>query len=1162
MANGVFTVGESGQFTFEYLFDGGWFQGELGIYNLAGLENLEPGSEEYIQEAASRALSNSESGYLVMQDNVEGAKYGTALPWEADYNSGDFLGAKTFNLAPGQEFAFILTQNTSLSELSTNPGVYTQPGKRPIFSVEVDADRSTDNQFTALDEFGTFGFESGSDRDYNDVVFQVTGAAGEAIAYDEVRNPSRNFALSSIAEILTEESESNVLNDGYLTVGQTGEVAIDVLYDGGFFKGELAIFNLDGLDAYESGSDAFALEAARRALSNSTDGYVLFNDEAEGARFDYKVPWEPQFNSGAHAGVKTIELTPGGQYGLLLAPDLTVQDLTTSANLGRSVGELPFFSMRNNNILNAVQFIDHNTGNDDTALIGVEDLNVLFDGEQGGDRDYNDVIVSIEGASFFGPGYSDEQDPSFETIFPVIAVNDADLTYKDTTITIPISELLDNDLNYSNQDFSLTSFDSSGSVGLVSLVDGEIVYNPNNQFANLGAGESAIDSFTYTITDEEGQTSTTNVDITINGFDADASENAVGNSDTIHFLPPLYAKQDVRDHFLTLSTNEDEPFEVTIQNAAGAQGLEGGITETVTISKDSPLTIDLSSNAPYASGFGHQSLGILREDQVGIVDNLEGLVLNADQPFYANVRHQTKNQGLSLSAKGQLALGTEFRSGHLVTNTQEDFRKAHFISVMASEDNTIVSFQDLPEGASFVNGTPGQIVLDKYESITIGLNIQDNHADANSLQGSLIVADKPVAVNSGSWLAGTFNKGRDIGVDQILPVNLVGSKYILVKGEATSNADVLERPIVIATQDNTEIYLRGEAGVFATLNAGEELILSGNEYSNSDSLLIETSKPAYVYQMTSANNTNAPGLNFVYPVNEDSSDQDIIIPEIDLVGPGKLNIVARTSANVAVNGSALSGGVPVDGDSNYLVFQIEGLSGDVRVTADESVLVNSTTGGGNIGAASYWSGLPTTFASDDSVSTSFNTRIDIDVLANDLTGSGFAPIGFPDLPQNGTVSISADNTLSYNPALDFIGSDVFVYRGVNDQGKTDTALVSVRVGQDLVDGSVNDDVLLGSVNSDRITGFAGNDTISTGAGNDTLVYKAPGDGVDTITDFTVGNDTIDLTAILGTANPLESGTVTFTQSGNDAVLNYNGSALANFTNSDATALNDAENFVF
>ena len=1161
MANGVFTVGDSGKLTFEYLFDGGFFEGELGIYNLAGLEDLEPGSEEYIQEAASRALSNSESGYLMLQDNFEGAKFSTALPWEADYNSGDFLGVKTFNLAPGGEFAFILAHNNSLSELANNPERNTQEGRRPIFSVEVDPERRAENQFTALDEFGTFGFDSGTDNDFNDVVFQITGAQGEAIAYEEVRNSSRNFAISTIAEILTEQSENNVLNDGYLTVGQNGEVEIDVLYDGGFFEGELAIFNLDGLDAFEAGSDEFALEAARRALSNSTDGYVLFNDQEQGARFNYEVPWEPRFNSGEYQGTQTLDLNPGGQYGLLLAPALTVEDLTNRADLGSSIGELPFFSIRNSNLLNAVQFIDHSTGQENAALIGVEDLNVLFDGELGGDRDYNDVILSIQGASFFAPGYSDEQDTELDTDIPVIAENDSDITYKDTTITIPVADLLSNDINYDNQDFSLTSFDSTGSLGLVSLVDGEIVYNPNNQFSDLSAGESAVDSFNYTITDATGQVSTATVDITINGFDTDGSENAVGNSDTIHFIPPLYAKQDVKDHYLTLSTNEDEPFEVTVQNAAGADGLEGGISQTYTISKDSPLTLDLSS-APFAEGNGHQSLGVIEQDQVGQIDKMEGLVLNADQPFYANVRHQTKNQGLSLSAKGQLALGTEFRSGHLVTNTNVDSLKAHFISVMASEDNTIVSFQDLPEGATFVNGAPGQVILDKYESIVVGIDIQGNHADPNGLQGSLIVSDKPVAVNTGSWLGGTVGNARDIGVDQILPVNLVGSKYILVKGEATSNTDRLERPIIIATQDNTEVYLRGETELVATLSAGEELVLSGDEYPDSDALLIETSKPAYVYQMTSANNSTAPGLNFAYPVVEDPSTQEIIIPEIDLLGPGKLNIVARTNANVAIDGVAVSGGVPVDGDSNYLVYQVEDLTGDVIVTADEAVLVTSTTGGGNIGAASYWSGLPTTFAGNDSVSSRVNTRINIDVLANDLTGSGFAPVGFPDLPQHGSVSINEDDTISYNPEVGFVGSDVFVYRGINDQGKTDTAIVAVSVGQDLVEGSVNDDVITGSLNSDRITGFAGSDTITTGAGNDTLVYKAPGDGTDIITDFTVGNDTIDLTAILGTTNPLESDAVTFTQSGSNALLNYNGSALATFNNSNVADLNNADNFVF
>jgi hypothetical protein len=66
--SGYFTVGESGEVTIDYLFDGGGYEGELAIFSLEGMEGLEPGSEAFIQEAANRALSESELGYIVISD--------------------------------------------------------------------------------------------------------------------------------------------------------------------------------------------------------------------------------------------------------------------------------------------------------------------------------------------------------------------------------------------------------------------------------------------------------------------------------------------------------------------------------------------------------------------------------------------------------------------------------------------------------------------------------------------------------------------------------------------------------------------------------------------------------------------------------------------------------------------------------------------------------------------------------------------------------------------------------------------------------------------------------------------------------------------------------------------------------------------------------------
>ena len=1162
---GVFTVGTTGTVNFDYLFDGGWFQGEVGIFSLEGMEQFTPGSEAYIQEAARRALTSSQDGYVVLADRQEGARFSTETPWEGDFNHGDYKGVKSFELEAGSQFAFIMTQHTSLAELAEHPERYTEDGKLPLFSIpglNPDLNGADGvNQFSQLNTNGVFGFEATrvdvrSDRDYNDVVFQVTGAEATAPWYGDVRNPGRNFRFTEIGQQLTDYAEQAVANDGYLIANQSGEVVIDAVFDGGWFQGEVGIFNIEGLEDLDPRSLEFIQAAAERALSDSEQGYVVFADGTEGARIQEAAPWENNFNSGTYQGEQTFQLTPGGKYALVLVPNGTLQETAANPTKDGTRGKRPFFSLRTANLLDSAQAVQLTESSDEKIAIGFEDVHAAF----GSDLDYNDFVLSVEGATFFGPNADDHQDPQYNLEFAPIAENDAELTFKDTAITISADSLLSNDYDLDGDVIDYVGLDSSNTQGLVSVVNGQITYDPNGQFDHLGVGESEVDSFTYTITDTTGKTDTATVNITIDGFSTDAAENNVGTLDTLHLLPPLYAQQDVRDHYLVLSTLIETPFEVTLQNAAGVNGLEGGINTTYTLSKDSPLILDLSGG-DLGDGQGHASLGVIDTDQVGQVDSLEGLVVTGDQAFYANVRHQTKAQGTSLSSKGQLALGTEFRTGHLVTNTEQAWRKSHFISVIASEDDTTISFQDLPEGVTFINGHPGQVVLDQYESFVVGVSVQNNIDNPNALQGTLVVSDKPIAVNSGSWLAGTVGAGRDIGSDQLVPTNLLGSKYVLVKGEATTNADALERPIIIANQDNTEVFLNGSDTAYTTLQAGESLILEGNAFASSDTLLIETSNSAYVYQMSSANNRTAPGLSLAVPISEQAGNQEILVPSIDQLGEGKLNIVANASATVNIDGSALTGGVAVEGDHSLVVYQIEGLAGDVSITSDEAIQVTSTTGAGHIGAASVWSGLPTSLATNDVVSTNADTPITIDVLSNDLIIADFAPVGFPDAPEHGTAVINADNTITYIPNADFAGSDVFEYRGINSQGRTDTAVVTVNVDLVEVEGGIDDDTLIGSATGDRIVGYAGNDTITTGSGFDVLVYNSAGEGLDTITDFEVGVDSFDLTRFLGIVNPLDNG-VDFAESGNDSILQYNGTEIAIVEGIAPVTLANTDHFVF
>jgi VCBS repeat-containing protein len=64
----------------------------------------------------------------------------------------------------------------------------------------------------------------------------------------------------------------------------------------------------------------------------------------------------------------------------------------------------------------------------------------------------------------------------------------------------------------------IVSIDTTGTIGLViNNNDGTFTYNPNGKFEALNVGQSATDSFTYTISDEDGGTSTAKVTVTING---------------------------------------------------------------------------------------------------------------------------------------------------------------------------------------------------------------------------------------------------------------------------------------------------------------------------------------------------------------------------------------------------------------------------------------------------------------------------------------------------------------------------------------------------------------------------------------------------------------------------------------------------------------------
>ena len=114
--------------------------------------------------------------------------------------------------------------------------------------------------------------------------------------------------------------------------------------------------------------------------------------------------------------------------------------------------------------------------------------------------------------------------------------------------------------------------------------------------------------------------------------------------------------------------------------------------------------------------------------------------------------------------------------------------------------------------------------------------------------------------------------------------------------------------------------------------------------------------------------------------------------------------------------------------------------------------------------------------------------------------------------------------------------------------------------QDEYTGTASAETLTGGAGDDTITGLGGDDTLTGGDGADTFVFGS-GHGSDTITDFTDGEDLIDLSAFTGITG---FGDLTVTQNGSNVVISLSGQTgggtitLQNFTLADL----DEDDFVF
>lgn len=437
--------------------------------------------------------------------------------------------------------------------------------------------------------------------------------------------------------------------------------------------------------------------------------------------------------------------------------------------------------------------------------------------------------------------------------------------------------------------------------------------------------------------------------------------------DTEHWIAPYYASTAVTAQSLYLSTDSVTPFVVTVYSNNVALG-------NVTISKGNPQTF-IVPIANVSATMVSEAFTVINK----------GLYIKADKPFYCTLRLVNSTQHAEVvTSKGKAGIGTEFFVAS-TPSTQLDSNN-FTAGVLATEDNTTVTATWSATAVfTFFGATPTTnthtFVLNKGQSFIFAGPI----SATVPFMGAKIVANKPITLTNGNVTANfgiNTSSGRDIILDQSVPTNRLGSTFAMVRTRSTFPD--LEGGIIIATENNTEVYLNGSTTPVATLSQGQWYRISGSSYivqpgGTHANMLISTSKNVYLYQLVSVNNDSATcGFNYIPPLNCFLPRK---IDEIGKVGemptgtagasvvPGgtivKLNILTEVGATVTytVNGgapitpTAAQGPFPLTGNANWVTYAIQPIVGNIAIQSNKAVTAGINGGHSTSGYGGYFAGF-------------------------------------------------------------------------------------------------------------------------------------------------------------------------------------------------------------
>ena len=481
--------------------------------------------------------------------------------------------------------------------------------------------------------------------------------------------------------------------------------------------------------------------------------------------------------------------------------------------------------------------------------------------------------------------------------------------------------------------------------------------------------------------------------------------NTIGAQDVMaqlssrHYLPPLKQTSNVvQGQAIYLSTPETTAFDVNIY-----LGTNTTAVATLSVSNSSPgiYTPPLGSGGSTVGGDNNTTL--ITGANAGIVLSSAGFRFESPsgKRFYVNWRSAHGGQASSLVSAGIAGLGTDFRWGgipQIITSGESGYQGANsVIGIMATEDNTTVTISGYNPTCTFtknsnisgVNSITDDIInitLNAGQSYVLEAVAVYNTANIDGWLGATISSNKNIAVNQGHLMFKLQSGGIDFSMTQLTPTTNIGKEYLAIRA---NGVDDVEFPVIIATQNNTEVFLNNETTPYATLNNGQWVKIPATKYSQSSisgniagaNMYIRASKDVYAIQAMSAGPSGALIDMFqLAPLNCFLDNGINNIPDVIKTGLTGTNLTssgifvlassAINESNITINygsgsintvstGTLTSAKKSVSGTTEWVSYYIPSLTGDIKVTATGPVAVGYFGVSGVAGVAAYFSGFGT-----------------------------------------------------------------------------------------------------------------------------------------------------------------------------------------------------------